>query len=101
MYGTWVFQDLVRPERFSYVVSFTDENWTPIRHPMSATWPLQVHAEARLTEVDGSTLQSTASHPINATAEEEATFMAAYAGMEGALNDTFSRLAAFLERQGK
>src|SRR4051812_29031866 len=42
MWGKFVYREVAAPERLVFVVSFTDEKGTPIRHPFSATWPLEV-----------------------------------------------------------
>src|SRR5579862_7545096 len=42
MWGKFVYRQIIPPERLVLVVSFSDEQGGITRHPMSATWPLEV-----------------------------------------------------------
>lgn len=95
-FGRTVYRELHAPERFAYVVSFTDANFEPVRHPMSATWPLEVLGVASLVELDGRTLLTMRSIPIHATAEDRATFRGGHAGMTQGWKGSYDQLEAYL-----
>src|SRR5258708_172951 len=42
MWGKFVYREITPPERLVFVNSFADEAGNPVRHPLSATWPLEV-----------------------------------------------------------
>jgi uncharacterized protein YndB with AHSA1/START domain len=98
MWGKFVYREIVAPERIVFVVSFTDEKGNPIRHPMSATWPLEVLSTLTLTEEDGKTVLKMEGVPINATEEERKTFEDGHAGMQHGWSGTMEELAAFLAK---
>src|SRR5438067_189284 len=74
MWGKFVYREIAPPERLVFVVSFTDEQGNLKRHPMSATWPLEVLNTMTLAESGGKTTLTISGAPINATDEERATF---------------------------
>ncbi len=92
MYGRFVYRRVLAPEQLAYVVSFTDAQGAPIRHPLSATWPLEVLAIATLTEHSGKTLLCSRSIPINARDEERRTFQDGHAGMAQGFKGTYDQL---------
>ncbi len=96
MWGKWVFRDIEKPVRLSYVTSFCNENGDPVRHPMSPLWPLETLAVQTLTPKDGKTLFESRCWPINATAEERAIFAAGHASMQMGFAGMFMQLEAYL-----
>lgn len=96
MYGRFVYRLVLAPERLAYVVSFTDEQGEPIRHPASNSWPLEVLAIATLTEHGGKTLLCSRSMPIHASDEERRTFVGGHAGMVKGFQGTYDQLDAHL-----
>ncbi|HEX5127143.1 MAG TPA: SRPBCC domain-containing protein [Rhodocyclaceae bacterium] len=96
MWGKWVFREINAPERLVIVNSFSDANGNLTRHPMSPTWPLETLATTTLTESGGKTTLRLQWLPINASAEEIATFNAAHAGMEQGWGGTMEQLTAYL-----
>lgn len=97
-FGRTVYRELQAPERLAYVVSFTDANFEPVRHPLSATWPLEVLGVASFVELDGQTLMTMRSIPIHASAEDRATFRGGHAGMVQGWKGSHDQLAAYLAR---
>lgn len=95
-FGRTVYRDLKAPERFAYVVSFTDANFEPVRHPLSATWPLEVLGVASLVELDGQTLLTMRSIPIHVSDEERATFRAGHTSMTQGWKGSYDQLEAYL-----
>jgi uncharacterized protein YndB with AHSA1/START domain len=96
MWGKFVYREIVAPERIVLVNSFSDEAGGITRHPMSATWPLEMLSTFTLAEQEGRTTATVRWIPINATEEERKTFDAAQEGMKQGWTGTFDQLAAYL-----
>lgn len=99
MYGRFVYRLVLAPEKLGYVVSFTDAEGAPTRHPASATWPLEVLAIVTLTELRGRTLLCARSFPIHASDDERRTFREGHAGMAKGFAGTYDQLDAHLKAQ--
>ena len=98
MWGKWVFREIEKPKKISYVVSFCNEQGMPVRHPMAPLWPLEVLAVQTLTAEDGKTRYESRSWPINCTPEERAVFTAGHASMTMGFSGTFMALDAYLAK---
>ncbi len=96
MWGKFVYEEIVPPVRIVFVVSFTDDTLKPVRHPMSATWPLEVINTLTLTEEDGRTTLTISGGPINATEEEVVTFLGGRESMEKGFAGTLDNLEEYL-----
>jgi uncharacterized protein YndB with AHSA1/START domain len=99
-YGVSKYREVVAPERLVFVQGFADEHGAPARHPLAATWPLYMLATLTFTEVGEHTLFRVKWVPHEATAEEVATFEAAFASMNGGWGHSFEALARYLATQG-
>ena len=101
MWGKFVFRAIVPPEFMAYVVSFSDPEGGTTRHLWSETWPLEVLNHQTFTDSDGRTTVTLKGWPINATAEEKATFAAGHSSMQQGFKGTLDQLDAYLaELQG-
>lgn len=96
MWGRFVFREIAAPERLVFVSSFSDENGGLIRHPMSATWPLEVFNVLTLTERDGRTTLTLRGGPINASEIERQTFQENRGNLRQGFAGTWSQLDAYL-----
>ncbi|MBZ5492528.1 MAG: SRPBCC domain-containing protein [Acidobacteriia bacterium] len=96
MWGKFVFREIVPPERLVHVVSFSDPQGGVTRHPMSATWPLEVLNTMTLTETNGKTTMTLNGVPINATEEERRTFQEGRGSMQQGFKGTLDQLDAYL-----
>jgi uncharacterized protein YndB with AHSA1/START domain len=96
MHGRFVYREVVPPARLAYVVSFTDDHFTPVRHPMSKTWPLEVLAINTLTELGGKTLLFGRSIPIHAAEADRETFRGGHRSMVEGFRGTFDQLDDYL-----
>ena len=96
MWGKMVYREILPPEKLVYINSFSDEKGGLTRHPMSATWPLEMLTTVVLKDMGGKTELTLTWVPINSTAEEIATFEAGMAGMTGGWTGTFDQLDAYL-----
>jgi uncharacterized protein YndB with AHSA1/START domain len=97
MWAKFVYREILAPKRLVWVHSFSDEAGGLTRHPMSPTWPLEMLTTVTFEEAPGGKTKVTLRwSPLNATAQEQATFDAAHDGMRGGWGGTFDRLDAFL-----
>ena len=96
MWGKFVYREIAMPEKIVLVNSFSDEDGGITRHPMSATWPLEMLSTFTLAEENGRTTTTVHWVPWNATEEECKTVDAAHEGMKQGWAGTFDQLAAYL-----
>jgi uncharacterized protein YndB with AHSA1/START domain len=96
MWGKMVYQEIAPPEKLVYINSFSDEKGGLTRHPMSATWPLEMLTTVVLKDKGGKTELTLTWVPMNSSAEEIATFEAGMTGMTGGWTGTFDQLDAYL-----
>lgn len=96
MWGLWTFRVIVPLQTLVLVNSFSDAQRGITRHPMSATWPLQTLSTTQFSaDGDGCRL-ALQWEPLDASAEERATFDAAHAGMSQGWGGTMDQLDAYL-----
>jgi uncharacterized protein YndB with AHSA1/START domain len=96
MWGKMVYREVTPPGKLVYVNSFSNEKGELTRHPMSATWPLEMLTTVILKDKGGKTELTLTWVPINATAEEISTFENGMAGMTGGWTGTFDQLDVYL-----
>jgi len=97
MWGKFVYREIKAPERLVWVNSFSDEAGGITRHPLSATWPLEMLTTVTFeNEPGGKTKVTIRWSPLNASDEERATFDAGHASMQQGWSGTFEQLAAYL-----
>ncbi|MEO6060883.1 MAG: SRPBCC domain-containing protein [Thermoflexales bacterium] len=97
MWGKLVYREVVAPERLVFVNSFSDKDGGLTRHPLSATWPLEIHSTLTLTEQDGKTLLTLSGGPVNATEVERQTYEAGRSSLQQGMAGSFAQLDAYLE----
>ncbi|MFI5381028.1 MAG: SRPBCC domain-containing protein [Tepidisphaerales bacterium] len=98
MWGKFVYREIVAPERLVFVVSFAGEHGNPVRHPFSATWPLEVLNVLTFTDQDGKTTVALRGFPINATELERKTFEDGRGSMQQEFKGTLDQLVDYLKR---
>ncbi len=96
MWGKWVFQEIIPPEKLVLINSFSDENGNITRHPMAPTWPREMLSTTTLKEADGKTELTIEWLPINAGEDEISTFEAGRDSVTGGWAGTFEQLEAYL-----
>jgi len=97
MWAKFVYREIASPERLVWVHSFSDEAGGLMRHPLNATWPLELLTTVTLEDSPGGKTKVTLRwSPHNATADEIKTFDAARDGMTQGWGGSFERLAAYL-----
>ena len=98
MWGRFVYREIVPPERIVLVNSFSDENGGLTRHPLSATWPLEMLSATTLADAGGKTKLTIEWAPWHPTDEERRTFDSSHEGMKQGWSGTFEQLASHLAR---
>jgi uncharacterized protein YndB with AHSA1/START domain len=101
MWGKFTYREIVSPEKIVLVNSFSDEAGGITRHPMNATWPLEMLSTFMLTEENGRATATIHWTPLNATEEETKTFNAAHDGMKQGWTGTFDQLDAYLVKMSE
>lgn len=96
MWGKLVYEEVVAPERLVFINSFSDKDGRLTRHPMSATWPLEIHNTLILTEQEGKTTLTLSGGPVNATEAERQTYEAGRNGLQQGMAGSFAQLDAYL-----
>jgi uncharacterized protein YndB with AHSA1/START domain len=96
MWAKFVYRE-VTPQRLVWEHSFSDEAGGLTRHPLAPTWPLKLLTTVTLEEAPGGKCKLTLTwSPLDATAEEQATFDAAHDSMRGGWGGSFERLDDYL-----
>ncbi len=97
IWGRFIYREIDAPERIVLVNSFSDEKGGLSRHPGHETWPLEMLSEFRFEEAaPGQTKFTVTWSPLDANAEEQATFAAGHASMTQGWSGTFEQLATYL-----
>lgn len=96
-WGIQVFRDIVKPDRYVYINSFADAKGNSTRHPMSATWPLEMLTTITLTSLGTKTQVTIEWMPMNANAEEIKTFNDAHEGMKIGWGGSLDTLEEYLK----
>jgi uncharacterized protein YndB with AHSA1/START domain len=98
MWGKWTFREIVAPERLVVVVQFSDEAGGLTRAPFfDGKWPLRTLSTTTFEPLPGGRTRLTLRWlPLEATAEEAATFAANHPSLNQGWSGTFDRLVAHL-----
>lgn len=97
MWGLFVYQQIIAPELIIFVSSFSDKDGNIARAPFKSDWPLEVRTVLSLQADGNKTILTMRGAPINATAEEYATFEGFFGSMQEGWAGTFSQLDAYLQ----
>jgi uncharacterized protein YndB with AHSA1/START domain len=98
MWGKFVYLQIIEPEKIVFIISFSDENGSIARVPLSATWPLEVFIVLTLTEKDGDTKLTLKSSPINSSEKEIKTFRSEFESMNKGFSSSFDQLEEYLSK---
>ena len=100
MHGIFDYLEVTAPERIVYINGFADAEGQRIRHPMTPSWPLEMHNTVTLSVEDGGKTRMTlVSSPVNASDIEVETFKAGRSAMEqgfGGMYEAYERYLATL-----
>jgi uncharacterized protein YndB with AHSA1/START domain len=96
MWGKWVFREITAPEQIAFMASFSDAAGGVTRHPLSATWPLEMLSIVTFAQQDEGTLLILRAVPHGASEIESQTFASAHDGMQKGWAGTLHQLDAYL-----
>lgn len=96
MWGKFVFREIDRPERISFVNSFSDAEGRVTPPPFDDPWPREILNTVTFAENNGVTTVTLRSMPVNATEEEVRVFQSGFDSMEEGYGGTFDKLAEHL-----
>lgn len=95
-WGKQIFREVMSPDRYVYVSSFSNPEGTITRHPMSATWPLEMLTTVTFLTLGEQTRVTIEWMPINAQANEIETFNQAHEGMKMGWTGSLDTLEEYL-----
>jgi uncharacterized protein YndB with AHSA1/START domain len=98
MWGMFRYREITPPSRLVFVNSFSDEAGGITRHPMAPSWPLEMLSTFSFEDLGDKTKFTIKWSPLNATAEEQATFAAGHGSMTQGWTGTLDQLAAYLAK---
>lgn len=98
MWGKFVYQEIVAPEKIVFINSFSDAEGNTIRPPFSSEFPLEVMNIATFAEHNGQTTLTLRGGPHNATVEEHAFYKGMFESMQQGFGGTFDQLDAYLAK---
>jgi uncharacterized protein YndB with AHSA1/START domain len=96
IWGKFTYRAVTPQHQLVFVSAFSDAQGGLARNPWLDTWPLEVLNTLTLTEGGGKTRLALRGRPINATAEELASFAAGVDGMQKGFAGTFEQLDRYL-----
>ncbi len=98
MWGLFQYQKINHPNLVEFVSSFSDENANICKSPFPMDFPLEIYNQLTLVENNGITTITLSGHPINATAEQEATYYSIIENMNQGFAGTFNQLEMYLNK---
>jgi uncharacterized protein YndB with AHSA1/START domain len=101
MWGLFKYSDIASPELIEFTNAFSDEAGNVCQAPFPMEFPLEIFNQITLQENNGITTLTLEGHPVNATAEQEATFYAMTNNISGGFAGTFNQLDAYLAKAQK
>lgn len=96
IYGTFLYREIVAPERIVFLNGFADEACNLARHPLMPDWPRQILNVLTLEEQDGKTNLSLRGQPHEPTEAEQKAFREALKYLTPGFNGTFDQLETYL-----
>lgn len=99
MWGRQVFREITPQQRLEFINGFSDEAGGLTRHPLSATWPLEMMSVFTFEDMPGGkTKFSVHWSPHNATAEERDTFDNGHDSMTKGWGGTMDQLETYIAK---
>ncbi|WP_286228476.1 SRPBCC domain-containing protein [Neobacillus mesonae] len=96
MWRKFTYQEVVEPEKVSYIQSFSDEQGNTVGAPFSGSWPLEIMNLITLEDNEGKTVLKLKGCPVNASAEEQKSYNDMAPMLQQDLEGTFDKLAEYL-----
>jgi uncharacterized protein YndB with AHSA1/START domain len=98
MWGKFAYIEIEPGKQIRLVSCFSDEDGNVTRHPLCATWPLEMLSTIIFAEKAGRTTVTIRWAPLNPTEAERETFEASHDGMKQGWSGTFDQLADYLAK---
>lgn len=98
MWGVLNYKKIARPDLLEFVSSFSDENGNICKSPFPIEFPLEILNQLTFEENNGITTLTLSGHPINATAEQEATYYSMIENMNQGFTGTLNQLENYLTK---
>jgi uncharacterized protein YndB with AHSA1/START domain len=99
IWGRFIYREILAPQKLVWVHSFSDAAGGVARHPLNATWPLELLTTLTLAAEGNKTKLTLQWHPLYATPQERATFDAGHDSMRQGWAGTFGQLTGYLARR--
>jgi uncharacterized protein YndB with AHSA1/START domain len=96
MWGRFVYEEIVEPERIVFVNSFSDPQGGLQRAFFSTDWPLEVRNTLTFVEENGRTMMTLRGGPVRASAAEQALFDGMHQSMTQGFGGTWDQLETHL-----
>lgn len=97
MFGKFVYREIEPNRLLTFVVSFSDADEGIATHPLSPTWPKQVLSGLELfDDADGQTRYEMWCTPLDASSEEEQTFIEGRDSLRQGTSGSLDQLEAYL-----
>lgn len=98
MWGKFIYQEIVAPEKLVFINAFADAEGNTIRPPFSSEFPLEILNIVTFTEQDGQTTLTLQAGPQNATPAEHAFYKGMFESMQQGFGGTFDQLDVYLAK---
>jgi len=99
MWGRQIYREISALHKLVWVNSFSDEHAGVARHPMAATWPLELLTTVAFSGNGEKTTVTLEWMPINASEAELKMFDGAREGMKGGWSGSFDQLTEYLAKK--
>jgi uncharacterized protein YndB with AHSA1/START domain len=96
LWGMWRFREIVAPEKIVLMQHFSDAQGGIARNPWNAAWPLHTLSTTTFAEQEGGTLLTIRWEPVDASSDEQATFLGGHASMQPGWTSVLDRLEEYL-----
>ncbi len=98
-YGKWHYLEIIPEKKLVSLVSFTDDKYNIIAHPMEPNWPKEINSTIIFTAKGDKTEMLVEWKAHNANELQAKTFKNGMSGMNQGWNGTLDQLAEFLKTQ--
>jgi uncharacterized protein YndB with AHSA1/START domain len=98
MWGRFTFDEIITPEKISFINSFSDEDGNIATPPFEDPWPSEIFNIVSLVAQGDKTLLKLRAYPLRATEEEHSIFLKGFGSMEQGYGGTFDALEDYLHK---
>ena len=99
MWGLLRYENIASPNKIEFISAFSDEKGNVCKSPFPIDFPLEVFNQFIFTEDSGITTLTIQAYPVNATAEQEATFYSILENMDQGTSAMLNQLERFLVKR--